>query len=69
MSLQDPIEPALELARLRHEQFIAPSTFYSMAIGETVKLGEMSQYDMGTVRKDLYDVYIKSLENKVTESK
>ncbi len=58
---EDPIEPALELARVRAIKGVSQKEFSTMAHGETVLVGEAPQHDLATVRSDLYGVYLDSL--------
>ncbi len=62
---EDPIEPALELGRVRDIHGVSHKEFYTLAHGETVQLGEASAHDMATVRSDLYGVYLDSLRQEL----
>eukprot|EP00981_Chlorochromonas_danica_P008845 scaffold2312_cov165-Ochromonas_danica.AAC.85 len=61
MTSEDPVEPALELARLRDLRNINTSDFFTMAQGETIILGEEPQYDFATLYKEHYDHYLDNL--------
>eukprot|EP01034_Spumella_vulgaris_P022465 gene22465-28591_t len=62
---EDPVEPALELARLRKEQNIPASEFFTMALGETVDVGKTSSHDLGEARPDLYNAYVENSQQQV----
>ncbi len=61
---EDPAEPALELARVRDVQGVLVSEFFTMAVGETVEVGQTPHHDLATVRSDLYGVYLDSLRTR-----
>ncbi len=60
---EDPIEPALELARARNLHNLQNDEFFTMAHGETLHMDELPNYDVATNRSDLYVQYLQYLRN------
>lgn len=58
---EDPVEPALELARIRDQRDISPSQFFTMALGETLQVGAEPQNDFATQNSQLYKHYLEVL--------
>lgn len=58
MTDEDKVEPALELARARDLKKLPASSFFTMAQGETLSVGEEPQHDFGTKHFDLYGEYL-----------
>ncbi len=61
---EDPIEPALELARVRDVQGLPAREFSTLAHGETIELGATPKHDLATIRSDLYGAYLESLRGR-----
>lgn len=64
---EDPIEPALELARARHLANVDTESFSTVAHGETLRLNEPSLHDLGQTRSDLYKIYLNSLRSEIPD--
>lgn len=60
---EDPIEPALELARARNLHNLSNDSFFTMAHGETLHMDELPNHDVATNRADLYIQYLQYLRN------
>lgn len=60
---EDPVEPALELARARDLNKLTADQFFTTAQGETLLLGEKTKYDIAETHSDLYGHYLEELRN------
>lgn len=58
LSDEDPVEPALELARIRDIRGVSYKNFFSMAIGETLNFGDTPKYDFATDYNEHYGAYL-----------
>jgi hypothetical protein len=70
LSDEDPVEPALELARCRKARKISVNDFFTMAHGETVFFGEKPRHDFAARQPHMLDTYIKYFERttkKITD--
>ncbi len=65
---EDPIEPALELARMRDVLGVTQREFSAVAHGETFEVGTAPVHDLATVRTDLYELYLDSLRDKLSSN-
>jgi N-acyl-phosphatidylethanolamine-hydrolysing phospholipase D len=65
---EDPIEPALELARVRDVLGMAQKEFSVVAHGETFQVGVAPLHDLATTRTDLYELYLDSLRAKLSST-
>ena len=66
---EDFIEPPLELARARVEHQIEVNSFYTMAHGETLLVGEKPGHDFAQKHPQLLEAYLKyyEIESRVVE--
>jgi N-acyl-phosphatidylethanolamine-hydrolysing phospholipase D len=60
---EEPIEPPLELARVRDMNNLSVSSFFATSQGETITFGDTPKYDIATVYNDLYGSYLEQLRN------
>ncbi len=60
---EDPIEPPLELARIRDMHNLPMEEFFSIAQGETLLIGNKPESDLATLYNDLYGIYLEQLKN------
>jgi hypothetical protein len=70
LSDEDPVEPALELARCRKARKISVNDFFTMAHGETVFFGEKPRHDFAARQPHMLDTYMKYFERttkKITD--
>jgi N-acyl-phosphatidylethanolamine-hydrolysing phospholipase D len=63
---EDPIEPALELARARDAQMLPMEKFFTTIQGITMYPGETPKHDLATEHTELYGHYLEELKKEVT---
>lgn len=64
---EDPVEPALELARMRDVNNVPASSFFTMAHGETIILGDEPKHDFASSHGDLYAHFLKQMGQSIQQ--
>ena len=68
LTVEDPIEPALELARVRDMRQIKVEQFFTTTQGLTMAISDPPKHDVAELHGDLYGHYLDTLRNAPKET-